>query len=525
MQRRTFLIGSAATVATAAAATAGGGYAYKHRPRSPVVTGSTSPTRGYGAVTMSQTKARSDAPNVLFIALDDCSDWVGFLANHPGTKTPNLDALAATSLSFTNAYCVAPMCNPARTGVMFGQQPFNVGVYDHSDPSFQHYYQMAGITPSLVDDMWAAGYQAIGAGKVFNDPETQRWAMYRDTAYYADFFDRKPPTAPDRYNPDWLSPYDGQPEGMGEKMTADMIDWGPSGKNRDDDPEGQASTWVARRLQDSYDKPFFLAYGAICTHVPWRVPQQFFDMHPLDQIVLPDYRPDDLDDLPPYALKKIVDTNHQFARIVKDHLWANAVQAYQAAISYADDCVGRVLNQLASSPYADNTIVMLWSDHGFHMGEKMHIEKFTLWEHGTRVPFLLHVPGTFTKAQTFDRPISTIDIGPTVTDLVGATTHATNHQGKSLLPVIKDPQLADARPPLMTWKVGNNAVRKDKWRYIRYVTGDVELYDHSNDPDELTNLATNDETQDIQRELKQYLPDIPRNADTDPNAVVPIGHD
>jgi arylsulfatase A-like enzyme len=508
VQRRTFLIGSAATVGTAAVAAAGGGYAYKHRSR-PTAGGpsvSTDDTRVYGSTTVKRVKASSDAPNVLFIALDDCNDWLGFLGNHPGTITPNLDALAAKSLSFTNAYCVAPMCNPARTGIMFGRQPFTVGVYDHSNESFTNYFAMAKQTPSLVDDMWASGYEVIGAGKVFNDAEMPRWNNYRATDYWADYFDRKPPTEPDRYDPNWLSPYDGKPEGMGENMTIDMMDFGPSGRTRDTDPEGQASIWVADRLKDDHKEPFFLAYGAICTHLPWRIPQQYFDMHPLDRVVLPPYLPEDLNDLSAYAKLKIIDTNHVFARLVQDKIWPQAVQAYQAAITYADDCVGRVLDQLAHSPYADNTIVVLWSDHGFHMGEKLHIEKFTIWEQGTHVPFLLHTPDKYNSAQTFDKPVSTLNVGPTLMDLVGGKVHATTHEGRSILPMLANPESAGEHPPVMTWQPGNHAVRKDQWRYIRYVTGDTELYDHSNDPDELNNLASNPDTKDIRDQLDKYLP-------------------
>jgi arylsulfatase A-like enzyme len=520
VQRRTFLVGSAAAAATAAMAAVSGS-ALHHRAQLEESAGRASNYRSPDptATALSHGKAQSGSPNVLFIALDDCNDWVGFLANHPGTKTPNLDALAAKSLSFTKAYCVAPMCNPARTGIMFGSQPFTGGVYDHSEASFQRYYELAGTMPSLVEEMSANGYTTIGAGKVFNDAEKNRWRNYRATDFWADIGDRKPPTPPERWDPNWISPYDGKPENDSTKFTIDEIDFGPSGKNRDDDPEGQASQWVAERLKDDYDSPFFLAYGAVCTHVPWRIPQQFFDMHPLEDIVLPKYMPEDLDDLSDYVKTHIIDQVGVFKRLVKQNLWAPAVQAYQAAISYADDCVGRVLDQLASSPYADDTIVMVWSDHGFHMGEKMHIEKFTIWEHGTHVPFLLHVPGKFASGQTFEKPVSTIDIGPTLVDLIGGEMHSPKHEGKSLLPAIADPALADDRPPIMTWRVGNNAVRRDNWRYIRYVSGDVELYDQSNDPEELTNLASRPETKDIQRQLEAFLPPIPPGTKVDPPSL------
>jgi arylsulfatase A-like enzyme len=235
------------------------------------------------------------------------------------------------------------------------------------------------------------------------------------------------------------------------------------------------------------------------------VPQKFFDLHPLESVVVPTVRPDDLEDLSAYARDRIIDPHGRFELLQKSGLWEEAVQAYQAAISFADDRVGTVLDTLARSRYADDTAVVVWSDHGFHLGEKMHIEKFTLWERATRVPLVIHVPGRFDEHREFSRPVSLLDLAPTIAQLCGARLHA-EQDGGSLLPLVADPEQADARPPISTWLSGNHAVRRGSWRYIRYRTGDAELYDHRSDPDEFQNLAGRPEYAAVEAELSSFLP-------------------
>jgi arylsulfatase A-like enzyme len=496
VRRRTFLFGALATAAGAAT----GGVLLR------VAGDGSGSSRTYGTTRLQRRRAASDAPNVLLISIDDCNDWLGFLNNHPGTHTPNLDALAATSVSFSKAYCTAPMCLPARTSILFGSLPHTTGVYDHSAESIARYDELAKVTPSVVDDLWAAGYDAYGAGKVFHDPQEARWTESRRFPWYVPGKVRNRPEAdPARYDPDWRSPYDGKPIGRGENFDYTMIDFGPSGRPADQEADGRASTWVLERLGRDHARPFLLALGLYLPHEPWRVPQKYFDRHPLDEIVVPEVPPDDLVDLGPYARDEVIDRHGRYERLLESGLWEKAVQAYQAAISYSDDHVGRVLDGLASSPYADETIVVVWSDHGFHLGEKMHIEKFTLWERATHVPLLLHVPDRYDSRRVFDSPVSAIDIAPTLAELCGAQTHD-EHEGRSLIELIEHPELADARPPVTTWQAGNHSVRRRTWRYIRYRTGEVELYDHRRDPQEFENLARDPRYAATIAELDAFLP-------------------
>jgi arylsulfatase A-like enzyme len=478
----------------------------------------TGASRTYGSTRLTRRPAASDAPNVLLISIDDCNDWLGFLNNHPGTHTPNLDALAMISLSFDKAYCTAPMCLPARTSILFGQQPFDTEVYDHSDESRARYKSYTRVTPSLVDDLWAAGYDTFGAGKVFHDPQAARWTEFRRFPWYFPGHLRKQPDVdPATYDPDWHSPYDGKRIGRGENFYYTMIDFGPSGRTADREADGQATNWVLDRLAQEHPNPFLLGLGLYLPHEPWRVPQKYLDLHPLEEIVLPEVEPDDLAGLGPYARETVVDPFHRYEKIVESGLWERVVQAYQAAISYADDHVGRVLDSLASSSFADDTVVIVWSDHGFHLGEKMHIEKFTLWERATHIPLLLHVPGRYDSRRVVDAPVSAIDIGPTLAALCGARIHEA-HEGRSLIDVVEDPGRARMRPPTMTWQAGNHSVRRDDWRYIRYRTGEIELYDHRSDPHERTNLGHDRRHAAVVAELDPLLP-APGDAGRGPEAT------
>jgi arylsulfatase A-like enzyme len=388
---------------------------------------------------------------------------------------------------------------------MFGRPPHETGVYDHSDPSRKAFNRFSAAQPSLIDDFWAAGYRSYGVGKIFHGPHEERWDDYYRQVWYAPIENRDAGVDSEKYDPDWLSPYDGRPLGNAEGMTGEIVDFGPSGKTADDDPDGVGTQWAIDRLRDHDGGPFFLGHGIYLPHEPWRLPQQFFDLHPIDEVELPPVRDDDLDDLGPYARENIIDRGGAFAALEASGKWREGVQAYQAAISYADWCVGQILDELRSSRYADDTIVAVWSDHGFHLGEKLHLRKFTLWERATHVPLVLNVPGQYDQGQQVDVPVALADIGPTLLDLCDAES-ATYAEGTSLVPIIDEPERADDRPPLTTWLEGNHAVRRGPYRYIRYRNGETELYDLDADPNEFDNLTDDPSYAAQKTELDTYLP-------------------
>jgi arylsulfatase A-like enzyme len=474
--------------------------------------GATLPTQGsgdvrrYGDQEYRQGTAPAGAPNIIFISLDDQNDWMGFLEDHPGTKTPRLDAFAAESANFTNAYAPAPMCLPSRTAMLFGRSPHETRVYDHDTESQRTWQEFTKDVPSLLDDFWVAGYDVRGVGKIFNYEDANRWSTYARTVQWIPGPDRDGPEAPTTgYRPDWVSPYDGQPVGTGERYVPGDIDFGPTGVPIAEDPTMEATAWARQQLQGQFDRPFFLALGLGAMHDPWRVPQEFLDQHPLDQVVTPEDRPEDLEDLPTYAREEIVDQLGSFARLKGSGQWPAAVQACQAATTFADHCVGLLLDDLAASPYADNTIVVVFSDNGFHLGEKQHLHKFTLWEPSTHVPLLIKAPSGI-SAGVVEQPVSLMDVGPTLHELAGIEGLYAEHEGQSLLRVVDDPAAAVDHPPVMTWRSGNHAVRQEQWRYIRYRDGGTELYDISADPDEYENLSGQADLAEIEARLDALLP-------------------
>ncbi|MBM3380777.1 MAG: DUF4976 domain-containing protein, partial [Betaproteobacteria bacterium] len=191
--------------------------------------------------------------------------------------------------------------------------------------------------------------------------------------------------------------------------------------------------------------------------------------------------------------------------VLRENRHRELVQAYLASITYADALIGRLLDALDASPAANNTLVVLWSDHGWHLGEKQHLHKFTLWERSTRIPLIIAAPGVTQPGSHTARPVGAIDLFPTLNELCSLPA-ITSLDGVSLVPLLNDPAREWTRPALTTHGPGNHALRTERWRYIRYADGGEELYDHATDPNEWTNLATKPEFATIKTELAPSLP-------------------
>jgi len=418
-----------------------------------------------------------DGPNVLFIAIDDLNDWVGFLGGHPQVQTPAMDALAARSTVFTRAYCNAPVCSASRASVLSGLSVQNTHVYYH-DQTFE------GVNPGKkqLDDMFEdAGYLRQRYGKVDHMFSTHV---------------EQPLPSP--------MPYANKvcPEPLGEGA----FDWGPAPSGDEAQPDFQYAQSGIDFLAASHDRPFFLSVGFARPHVGWYVPQRYFDLYPKDTLVLPPAPPDDLDDLGP-AGKAIAlqDDFHQC--ITSQQLWADAVQAYLASISWVDTQVGRLIAALDASAYASDTVVVLWSDHGFHLGEKFHWHKLALWERATRVPLLIRAPGQAAQAQV-DACVSLQDLAPTLLERCSVPS-AYAMDGRSLNPLLVDPHLAWDHPVLTTKDQHDHAIRTPDWRYIRYASGERELYDERADPGELRNLSGDGQHETIMAQLDALMPPKP----------------
>jgi len=417
-------------------------------------------------------------PNVLFIAVDDLRDWIGYFGHNPQSKTPNYDRLSRMGTSFTRAYCASPVCNPSRTALMSGLRPSTSAVYENNI-DFRPIIPPAKMLTTAFRE---AGYYVHGAGKIYHE-------AYRRREEWDDYLEKE------RGDP---RPPAGRSEGVGG------IKFAPLDCRDDELSDWGIADYGIASLQRKHDQPFFLAVGFHKPHMPWNVPRKWFDLFPLESIKLPPYLENDLDDLPPAAVRMAhPETDH--VPMQKSDRWKEAIQAYLATIAYCDMNLGRLLDALEQSAYRDNTIICLWGDHGWHLGEKHHWRKFALWEEATKAPFMWVVPGV-TKPNTLcERTVDFMSIFPTLTDLCGIPTPAHN-EGVSIRRLLADPKASWDLPALTTYRFNNHTVRSEGWRYIRYANGDEELYDETRDPNEWTNLAAKPEFAARKAELAKSLP-------------------
>ncbi|SDF19028.1 iduronate 2-sulfatase [Pricia antarctica] len=455
--------------------------------------------------------ANTEKPNVLFIAIDDLNDWTGYLKGHPQALTPNLDRFAKSGVAFTHAYPSAPSCGPSRTAILFGLHPYKTGAYGnsifYSPRNMRTYARVNGIPDmfrsrkSLPTAFRENGYYTAGTGKISHfstrepDPEIE--------ADFETYFSPRRQQKPDLKNPQSFISNDG------------FLTFGPVAPDSVNQMlDVQFSDWAVNELNKEHDKPFFLAVGFVKPHMPWVAPQSFFDRLDVNDIQLPEVPKNDLDDIP-HAGKifaqsmfgfftKEFESDHQYIT-KRPMFWKRHVRAYLAASTYADKMLGKVLDALDASPYADNTIIVLWGDHGWHLGEKEHWRKFTLWERGTRTPFIIRMPNSPSNGKSVSSPVSLQDIYPTLVDLCRLEIDQ-DLDGNSLVPLLNNPKTVWEKPALMGHGPGNFAVRLDRWRYIRYQNGDRELYDITKDPKEFKNLAAMAEYSEILKALDEHVP-------------------
>jgi arylsulfatase A-like enzyme len=446
----------------------------------------------------SATANAAQKPNVLFISVDDLNDWVGCLGGHPQAKTPNIDALARRGVLMTRAYCAAPACNASRVALLSGLSPHVSGVYEN----YQEWRKIQPKAVTLPQYFTTHGYFAAGAGKIFHNPhpDPQSWQAYfpSKTKHFPPY--KKPPQEQRGKLPWWKGRYD-------------SFDWGPLDVKIEETGDCQSVDWIIGQMREKRDRPFFLACGIYRPHVPWFVPREFFEMFPLEKIQLPAEKQDDLDDVPTAARNGRGRGPNRYYDEIKKHGQAkHAVQGYLASIAYADALVGRLITALDKSDKANNTIVVLWSDHGWHLGEKQRWRKFTLWEESTRVPLIFVVPQGLsqklprgTAPANCARTVGLIDIYPTLIDLCGLKTRD-DLSGRSLLPLLKNPEADWPHPALTTFWRGNHSVRDERWRYTRYEDGVEELYDHTADPNEWKNLASELAFVSVKKRLAESFP-------------------
>ncbi|MEZ6141199.1 MAG: sulfatase [Zavarzinella sp.] len=422
--------------------------------------------------------AEPKQPNVLFIAVDDLNHWVTHLDRNKQAKTPNIDRLARMGVTFTHTYCAAPACNPSRAALMSGLRPSTTGVYDNG----QNWQPVIGKEKTLTTQFLRAGYNVYGSGKIYHAN------AHRDGEWTDYMVGGKEQATP---HPDSKS------DGVGG------IKFRPLTNDSKLSDENIVNYGI-KQLGAKHDKPFFLAVGVHKPHMPWNVPKKYFDLFPLDKIELPPTTMNDLSDIPMAGLK-MAKPEGDHALMVQSGRWKEAVQAYLATIAYCDAQIGRLLDAYDQSPHRDNTIIVFWGDHGWHLGEKEHWRKFALWEESTRMPFIWVAPGTTKGGGVCTRTVDLMSIYPTLCQLCGIK-RPEHVEGENIQPLLADPKAAWTKPALTTYHRNNHSVRTEKWRYTRYADGGEELYDHENDPYEWTNLANNEKYNDLKKELANHFP-------------------
>ena len=446
---------------------------------------------------LAQESASGQRPDILFIAVDDLNDWVGPLGGHSQAKTPNIDRLAARGMTFANAHTPAPQCNPARTALLTGMPPHTTGVYDNN-PDWRNEKTFEGVStlPRFFRDN---GYATFGGGKIFHAHtfRPEGFVGYNDQHAWDGFYPSLDQQLPDEIRPLRYP--------LNENDVMPLFDWGPVVADDRSMGDGQVVAYISDKLTTDMNEPRFLAAGIFRPHLPWYVPQEYFDLHPLEEIRLPEVIENDLADVPPMGNREIVSSRELHGWVVDSDTWAEGVQGYLASMSFADAMVGRLIDELDRSGRGENTIIILWSDHGFHLGEKSRWRKMTLWERSTHTPLIIVAPGVTQAGSRSDEAVSLMSIYPTLAELAGLDVPA-HVSGRSLMPLLSDPDARWDTPALSTFEFNNHTVRSERYRYIRYADGSEELYDMLEDPNEWHNLADDPGLRRVKRELAEWIP-------------------
>ena len=450
--------------------------------------------------------ADDSKPNVLFLAVDDMNDFVGPLDSTPNAITPNIDRLAKRGVCFTNGHTAGVFCAPSRAAIFSGQYASTTGCYNTPN-YFVHHPEIESLQTSFAK----AGYTTLGAGKLFHHPagaiDQRDWTKF----FLRNQFQREGGWALESWSSDTPvpQPFPASVYNQGKVITGGLfLEWGAI---PNDQEEQMADTiranWAVEQLEREHDKPFFLACGFYAPHYPNYCPQKYFDLYDRDAIETPAFKEDDLADLPDKIRKQRENRKKQhYDKLVAMGAWKDALHGYLACTSYADAMIGRILNALESSPHADNTIVVLWSDHGYHLGEKGQWGKHTLWERTSNVPFIWAGPGVAKGART-DVTVSLIDIYPTLVDQCNLPAPSQELEGASLASTLQNPDQANDRTVYLPYiNPGEYAVMNRDWRFIHYDDKNQELYDLQKDPHEWNNLASDSQYAEVIATLQQSAP-------------------
>ena len=440
--------------------------------------------------------ASASKPNVLFISVDDLNNWISPIQNFSNVKTPNFDRLAKMGVTFTNAHVQAPLCGPSRASIMTGLRPSTTGIYGMTpDNQIRRAGNPATKDITFLPEYFEQnGYHTMGIGKLFH--------IHAPDSVFNESGGRIKGFGP---YPKKRFVWDGFGTGVRGTHGRTSTDWGAFPENDTLMPDHQSVNWVVERLNRQYDKPFFMGLGFLRVHVPLYVPQKWFDLYPLEDVQTPPYLADDLNDIPPVGMK-INDLpmmpSTEWAK--ENGEWKKIIQAYLACMSYVDYELGRVLDALERSAYSDNTIVVLWSDHGYRLGEKGTFAKHALWETATKAPLLIAGPNV-PRGKTINAPVEMLSLYPTLLELSGLPAYSRN-EGNSLVAMMQNNHGLEDAKAITTFGMHNHAIKMHNYRYIQYEDGKEEFYNHRSDPNEWNNEAANPKYASQIEKMKGFLP-------------------
>jgi arylsulfatase A-like enzyme len=461
------------------------------------------------ALSLSLMTFAQDRPNVVFIMSDDLNDWIGALGGNPQVKTPNLDRFCnEKAMVFFNNHCPGPVCGPSRSAMLSGFRPETSGVYGNAQNMLQSALVQQNAT--LPEYFSAHGYITISKGKIFHRHQT---ALGYDAGQWAyDIWE--PATGSSAAQTDKLySRLKGLYNGVkNENMLyeggtpGNELAWAPTVKGKEETFDYLTASWFVEQLKKDYSKPFFMFMGISKPHLPWYVPQEFYDKYEIDSIKIPEYKLDDLDDiLTPMGKIKFSMTGDVRWLLQDEMLFKHSVRAYMAAVSYVDECIGLVLDAIDNSKYKDNTIIVIMGDHGWHLGEKLKFGKAALWSETTRTPLIIMTPEMI-QGSRCNRVVNLMDMYPSLIELCGLPIKE-NIEGRSIVPLLSNSDLVWPYPSITTYNK-SFTTNDEEWRYTKYSDGTEELYNMKIDPMEWNNLIKSTEIEAIQAKsrLASFIP-------------------
>ncbi|MAI74395.1 MAG: iduronate-2-sulfatase [Rhodopirellula sp.] len=458
-----------------------------------------------------QLTAATNRPNVLFIAVDDLACSLGCYGDLIA-KTPNIDRLAASGVCFQRAYNQLPLCNPTRASIMTGLRPDQIKVYDLD----RHFREELPDVVTLPQAFQRAGYFAGRVGKIYhyNVPASIGTDGFDDPPSWMQTIN---PIGRDKEEESLI--FNAEPH----RKISGALSWLAAEGKDEEQTDGMIATEAIRVMESKRQEPFFLAVGFFRPHTPYVAPSKYFELYPVDKLRLPFAPINDRADIPTAAFAHNCPVPNY--SLPKSTL-LQAMQAYYACVSFIDAQVGRLLNALDRLKLTDNTIVVFWSDHGYHLGEHNGIwQKRTLFEQGARAPMIVRAPGQAGNGTSSPRVVEFVDLYPTLTALAGIQAPS-GLAGRSLEKLLQDPiatwdghaitQILRPADQRLATPVMGCSIRTERWRYTEWANGEAgkELYDHHADPMEFNNLAVEPDEQAV-RIIKRLQPMLRKHASGD----------